>query len=178
MTSGCHVLACRRWGLGCVNTEWNEITREHVLQAIRKTAVFLENLGFETAYRPTSVVVPSQKAHGKSDAVADGNVFRSDPNWHVNSDMVSGKTFDWRSFEVEIQRIRLVYLKWLYYYNPKPGHAVEACKYQGDVYVIASPYGRSLSLSPAGKGQAYVGAGKGTVRLPGGSYAPNPDLLL
>ena len=209
-----------------MSLKWNEITRDHVLQAIwkhdnsgtegyarstflrhegrlypakhiralayevafgrpversrfsggKETVVFFENLGFETAYRPTSGVVPNQKAHEKPDAVAHEGVLRSDPNKRVNSEVVSGEAFDWRSFEIEIQRIRLVYLKWLYYYNPKPGHAVDACKYQGDVYVIASPYGRSFSLSPAGRGQAYVG-GKGALRLPAGSYAADQDLL-
>jgi hypothetical protein len=210
-----------------VNARWNEITREHVLQAIwkcdnsntegyarntflrhegklypakhiralayevafgrpadrstfsggKETVLFFENLRFEAVYRPASGVVPNQKAREKPDAVTQEGVLQPHPNEHVNGDMVSGKTFDWRSFEIDIQRIRLVYLKWLCYYNPKPGHAVEACKYQDDVYVIASPYGRSFSLSPAGKGQVYVGAGRGTVRIPGDSYASNPDLL-
>lgn len=34
--------------------------------------------------------------------------------------------YDWKSLEVEIQWIRLTYLKWLYHFNPNPSDAQEA----------------------------------------------------
>lgn len=84
--------------------------------------------------------------------------------------------YDWRSLEIEIQRIRLAYLKWLYHFNPKPSEALETMMYNEKLYIIGSPYGRSFSLSPAGVGGVYAGGGKGVAKLPQDSYGENLEL--
>ena len=85
--------------------------------------------------------------------------------------------FDWRSLEVELQRIRLAYLKWLFYLQPQPGDALAACSKNSHIYVIDSPYGRTFSLSPAGIGSVYVGGGKGVVKMPKAAYQ-GPEALV
>jgi very-short-patch-repair endonuclease len=90
---------------------------------------------------------------------------------------VSSNHYDWRSLEIEIQRIRLIYLKWLFHFTPKPSEALNTMKDKDKIYLLNSPYGRSFSLSPAGPGSVYAGGGKGVVKLPLDSYRENKGLL-
>lgn len=131
----------------------------------QETVTFFEKLGFSTDYRPDRRDPPEREA-------SQTRVLAEDSDTAVSPD----KAFDWRSFELDLQRIRLVYLKWLLRYSPEPCAALEACKYNGEVYAIDSPYGRSFSLSPAGWGLAYAGGGRGNVRLSAGSYAAEAAL--
>lgn len=85
--------------------------------------------------------------------------------------------YDWRSLEVELQRIRLQYLKWLYRFRPQPCDALGAMKENGKIFVVGSPYGRSFSLSPAGIGKVYVGGGKGVKGLSPACYEADDELL-
>lgn len=86
------------------------------------------------------------------------------------------KIFDWRSFEIEFQRIRLNYLKWLFYFSPPKEEFVPEMGKGKNFIVLQSDNGRSFSLSPSGFGNTYFG-GKGSLSLPKGVYNGNQDIL-
>ena len=73
---------------------------------------------------------------------------------------------NWRSLEVEFQRIRLNYLKWLFHFTPPMKSAIPGCGLGDAFRLFESANGRSFTLSPCGFGTVYVGGGKGSIRLP------------
>jgi len=77
--------------------------------------------------------------------------------------------YNWRNLEIEIQRIRLNYMKWLFYFNPpsKKNFRYKLTNYdtKNSFQIFYSINGRSFSLFPSGNGSVYAGGGKGSIKL-------------
>lgn len=83
---------------------------------------------------------------------------------------------DWRAMEVEFQRIRLNYLKWCCLFTPPQDEVIRGCGAGEQYWLLESAYGRSFTVSPAGLGAVYVGAGKGCIGLPPACFTHTPEL--
>ncbi|HDY90499.1 MAG TPA: hypothetical protein ENH82_20575 [bacterium] len=86
------------------------------------------------------------------------------------------ETFDWRSLELEFQRVRLNYIKWLFYFTPPVEEIYSGSGTGGSYEIFNSYFGRSFSLFPCGIGCVYAGGGKGCVGLPPECFKKNKDL--
>jgi hypothetical protein len=85
--------------------------------------------------------------------------------------------YNFRSLEIEFQRIRLNFMKWLFYFTP-PEHEIYNGSGCADSFkLFQSPFGRSFSLFPCGLGSVYTGGGKGNVKLPSSCFSSKDDLL-
>lgn len=90
----------------------------------------------------------------------------------------SASQLDWRKFEIDIQRVRLNYLKCIFHFTPPKTEVFDVKGAMGagdDFQLIASTNGRSFTLFPAGFGCIYVG-GKGSVPLPSECFGLSTDL--
>lgn len=72
--------------------------------------------------------------------------------------------YDWRSLEVEFQRIKLNHIKWIYYFNPPTDKDIPGCGSGNDFLVFKSGNGRSFSCSPSSAESVYCGGGKGCIK--------------
>lgn len=90
------------------------------------------------------------------------------------TDSHQGINYDWRSLEIEFQRIKLNYLKWLFYLTP-PSDNIIGCGVGDNFSLFNSPNGRSFSCSPSSMKSVYCGGGKGSVRT--GNYFNNCEEL-
>jgi len=81
-----------------------------------------------------------------------------------------------QNLDLELQRIRLLYLKWaLERFNP-PTQDFAGMKAGDSFPLIDSPYGRAFQVSPCGRGYCYLGSGKGNCRPPKGMWSEDKCL--
>ena len=106
-----------------------------------------------------SLHLPSTKTYQNADQYTSGQTLLS--------------LFDWRSFEIEFQRIRLNYIKWLFYFTPPREELFPGLGKGKGFQVFESYNGNSFSLSPSGYGIDRRGK-----RMPPGSYECNQELEL
>lgn len=84
--------------------------------------------------------------------------------------------FDLRPMEIELQRIRLCYLKWFFYFVPPKKEIYSGSGAGVGFRLLQSPNGRAFSLFPTGIGSVYVGGARGSVRLNPGQFRSCPEL--
>ncbi len=88
----------------------------------------------------------------------------------------AGNTFsllDWRKLEIEVQRIRLNYLKWFFNFASPSDEIIPGLGCGEGYGLIETHNARSFSAFPCGLGSVYVGGGKGSLRMP---FEPCSDL--
>ena len=72
-------------------------------------------------------------------------------------------SYNWRSLEIEFQRIKLNYLKWLFYLTP-PTDNVIGCGIGDDFKVFNSKNGWSFSASPSSSQSVPICGRKGVIK--------------
>lgn len=72
-------------------------------------------------------------------------------------------SYNWRALEIEFQRVKLNYLKWLFYLTP-PSDNVIGCGNGDNFSLFNSPNGRSFTCSPSSMQSVYRGGRKGAVK--------------
>lgn len=82
---------------------------------------------------------------------------------------------DWRMLEIDVQRVRLNYLKWISHFTPQEFSTIQNCS--ADAYCLfESRNGNSFTAFPCGLGSVYIGGGKGQAKLPSTCFAPCSEM--
>ena len=81
-----------------------------------------------------------------------------------------------QNLELELQRIRLLYLKWALERLSPPPHDFANLGSDGHFLVVGSPNGRAFRVSPCGPGVCYLGRPRGTIAPPKGMWQQDSAL--
>jgi hypothetical protein len=179
-----------------MNPKWGNVKNEHVLAAIIK----LESSG-EAFPEPKSTYLifegkpyPAKHIRGMAYEIANGEPIGKNDysggdetvNFLRGLGFMAEKTnrskepgldaFDLRPIEIELQRIKLCYLKWLFYFVPPKKEIYSGSGAGAGFKLLQSPNGRAFSLFPTGIGSVYVGGARGSVRLDPGQFRSCPVL--
>jgi len=82
-----------------------------------------------------------------------------------------------QNLDFELQRIRLLYLKWAVEKLSPPPHDFADLGAGGCFQVVGSPNGRAFRVSPCGPGVCYLGRPRGTCRPPKGMWQQDSALV-